>query len=240
VVVGAAQYRNIVGRLAPAGDGAGATLARIVVGAHYDAFGEFGQNPGADDNASGTAGLLEVARVLGRQRLRHPLELVAFTTEEPPYFASPAMGSARHADALRSHQVRVEGMLCLDMIGFYTPRQVWPSPLFRLLYPSSGEFVAVVGRWSDRALARPVRRAIQGAGGVEAYSYSGPAIAGMDASDQRSYWAHGFPAVMITDTAFLRNPNYHAPGDTPETLDYRRMAGVIDGVASAVLWLDRR
>jgi hypothetical protein len=81
-----------------------------------------------------------------------------------------------------------------------------------------------------------VKRALRGATAVPAYSYSGPAIPGIEASDHRNYWANGYDAVMVTDTAFLRNPNYHAPGDRPETLDYVRMAGVVDGVANAVRW----
>ncbi|MEO8502337.1 MAG: M28 family peptidase [Acidobacteriota bacterium] len=224
-----ARYRNLSARFGLEG------LDRIVVGAHYDAFGDFGANPGADDNASGVAGLLELARILGKQAVPRPIELVAFSTEEPPCFASQPMGSAVHARNLRQTGTRVQAMLCLEMIGYYTPRQAWPSLLFRLVYPSSGEFVAVVGRWQDRALARRVKSAMQGAGGVDVYSYSGPSIPGIDASDHRNYWANGFAAVLVTDTAFLRNPNYHAPGDRPETLDYERMARVVDGVANAVL-----
>jgi hypothetical protein len=130
-------------------------------------------------------------------------------------------------------------MICLEMIGCFTERQPWPSALLRLLFPNDGEFIAVVGRWPDRALARQLKSAFRGAAGVTAVSYSGPAISGSDASDQRSYWnewPEGIPAVMVTDTAFLRNPRYHTPDDRPDTLDYRRMAQVVDGVANAVLW----
>lgn len=211
-------YRNVIGSFGPPG------AHPLVVGAHYDSFGDFGPNPGADDNASGTAGLLEIARLLNGQTLRRSVELVAYSTEEPPYFASPHMGSAIHARALRAAGRTPSGMVCLEMIGCFTEKQTWPSALLRILFPSDGRFIAIVGRWPDRGLARQMKRAFRGASGVAAVSYNGPAISGSDASDQRNYWAEGFPAVMVTDTAFLRNPRYHTADDRPETLDYRRMA----------------
>jgi hypothetical protein len=207
----------------------------LVVGAHYDAAGGFGSNPGADDNASGTAGLLELARLLQDLSLKQRVELVAFTNEEPPFFASPWMGSAVHARSLQS--MNVEGMLCLEMIGYFSTEQDWPHPFFRWLYPDRGDFIGVVGRWSDAALTRRVERAMRGGGRVPVLSFNGPRALDIDASDQRNYWDAGYPAVMITDTAFLRNPNYHTPGDTAGTLDYERMAGVVDGVLNAVLHL---
>lgn len=205
----------------------------LVVGAHYDAFGGFGANPGADDNASGTAGLLELARLLQDLPLARRVELVAFTNEEPPFFASPWMGSAVHARSLKS--IDVEGMICLEMIGYFSERQAWPHPFFRWLYPDRGDFIGVVGRWSDAALTRRVERAMRGGGRVPVLSFNGPRALDIDASDQRNYWDAGYPAVMITDTAFLRNPHYHTPGDTAGTLDYERMAGVVDGVLNAIL-----
>lgn len=207
----------------------------LVVGAHYDAFGGFGANPGADDNASGTAGLLELARLLDGMPLDQRVELVAFTNEEPPFFASPWMGSAVHARSLGSREV--EGMICLEMIGFFSDAQEWPHPFFRWLYPDRGDFIGVVGRWSDARLTRRVERALRGAGRVPVRSFNGPRALDLDASDQRNYWDAGHPAVMITDTAFLRNPHYHTPGDTAATLDYERMAGTVDGVLNAVLHL---
>jgi hypothetical protein len=119
------------------------------------------------------------------------------------------------------------------MIGYYSPQQTWPSPLFSLLYPKQGDFIAVAGGWRDRKLARWLKRGILGAGGIPVVSFTGPRETS-DASDQRNYWSHGWPAVMLTDTAFLRNPNYHTTRDTAATLDYRRMAAVVDGVFNAV------
>ena len=125
-------------------------------------FGGFGANPGADDNASGTAGLLELARVLDSSSLAQRVELVAFTNEEPPFFASSWMGSAVHARSLRDADV--EGMICLEMIGYFSAVQDWPHPFFRWLYPDRGDFIGIVGRWSDAGLTRRVERAMRGGG----------------------------------------------------------------------------
>lgn len=126
-------------------------------------------------------------------------------------------------------------MICLEMIGYFSETQAWPHPFFRWLYPDRGDFIGVVGRWSDAPLTRRVERAMRGGGRVPVLSFNGPRALHIDASDQRNYWDAGYPAVMITDTAFLRNPHYHTPGDTAGTLDYERMAGVVDGVLNAVL-----
>lgn len=224
-----AAYRNVIASIGPTAGW------RLIVGAHYDAFGVFGANPGADDNASGTAGLLELARLLAARPPARRVDLVAYANEEPPYFASPWMGSAVHARSLAGKDV--QGMICLEMIGYFTAEQPWPSAVLRLLYPGRGDFAAVVGRWPDRHLTRAVKRAMRGAGPLPVYSFTGPQGAGIDASDQRSYWDAGLPAVMVTDTSFLRNPAYHTPQDTAATLDYERMAGVVDGVDNAVLAL---
>ncbi|MGH9868143.1 MAG: M28 family peptidase [Candidatus Polarisedimenticolia bacterium] len=222
------RKENIMARFGPEAG------RRVILGAHYDAYGDF---PGADDNASGTAGLLEIARLLDTRKLTSPVELVAYSTEEPPFFGGAEMGSAAHARSLRSTGVEVEAMICLEMIGYFTPRQPVSTPLLYLMYPWRGDFVVIVGRWKDRSLARRCKRSFRGATDVRAVSYSGPVGFGSDLSDHRNYWAEGYPAVMVTDTAFWRNPNYHSAADLPETLDYRRMAGVVDGVLATVLHL---
>ena len=224
------RYANVIGEF-----GSGEE-AEIIVGAHYDAFGETGDLPGADDNASGTAGLLELARLLGSHDLDHRVTLVAYSTEEPPFFGSAQMGSAVHANALARARTPVRAMICLEMIGYFSAEQAWPNWLFELVYPSKGDFIGVAGGWSDRHLARVVKRSIAGAGGIRVVSFTGPRETS-DASDQRNYWSHGWPAVMVSDTAFLRNPNYHTARDTADTLDYVRMARVVDGVLNAVLHL---
>ncbi|HUR83286.1 MAG TPA: M28 family peptidase [Thermoanaerobaculia bacterium] len=217
-------YENVITEFGP---DRGAVL---VIGAHYDAFSETGPLPGADDNASGTAGLLELARLLGESHVQHRIMLVAYANEEPPFFGSELMGSAIHAQSLEGTDVR--GMICLEMIGYFSEQQTWPNPLFAAIYPNRGDFIGVAGGWSDRRLARAVKRAMSGASDLAVVSFSGPRETS-DASDHRNYWSHGWPAVMITDTAFLRNPNYHTSRDTAATLDYRRMARVVDGVWNA-------
>lgn len=174
--------------------------------------------------------MLELARLAGRANLRVPLVLVAYSTEEPPFYGSEGMGSAVHAQSLSA----IRGMICLEMIGYYTREQRWPNWLFELLYPSNGNFIGVAGRWRDRTLTRHVARAIRGARGVGVCTFTGPRET-LDASDHRNYWDRGWSAVLVTDTAYLRNPNYHTARYTAETLDYKRMAHVVDGVFNAAL-----
>jgi Peptidase family M28 len=234
-VEGAGRYRNIIGSFGPE------VGERVVVGAHYDAAGPF---PAADDNASGVAGLLELARLLRTSRgTAARIDLVAFALEEPPYYATPWMGSHVHAESLRREGAVVRAMIALEMIGCFRDEpgsQRLPSPLLRLVYPSTGNFIAVIGRLGDIGLVRRVKRAMRDATNLDVYSMNGPSwIEGIDFSDHRSYWAAGYPALMVTDTAFYRNERYHTARDTPDTLDYRRMAEVVRGVHRAVLTLAR-
>lgn len=227
-------YRNVIAAYGPD------VAERIVIGAHYDTAGPY---PGADDNASGIAGLLELARLLAEADLPLKVELVAFTLEEPPFFRTRQMGSAMHAASLRQAGVKVRAMLCLEMIGFFSDRegsQRLPIGFLSLFYPTRGNFISVVGKVGQASLVRRIKRAMTGAIPLPVYSINGPAfIPGMDFSDHLNYWREGMPAAMITDTAFYRNPNYHLPGDTPEKLDYSRMAEVVAGVYAAVLDLAR-
>lgn len=224
-------YRNVIGRLGPA------TGALVVLGAHYDSCG---LTPGADDNASGVAGLLELARLLGTaaDELTHPVELVAYTLEEPPYFATGDMGSARHARALREANTEVDAVVVLEMIGYFTDKrwtQRFPMRALHLCYPSRGNFIGVVGRFADRPLTRRVKALMKGVTSLKICSLNAPAkLPGVDFSDHRNYWAEGYSAVMITDTAFYRNPNYHELTDTWDTLDYGRMAQVVQTLLNAV------
>jgi hypothetical protein len=232
--VGGLTYRNVVAAFGPRDGG------RIVVGAHYDAAGPL---PGADDNASGVAGLLELARLLGASPPRLRVELVAFALEEPPFFRTSHMGSAVHARSLREQGAEVRGMISLEMIGYFSDRegsQRLPSPLLKAVYPTRGDFIAVVGKTDQRRLVRAVKGAMHAAAPLPVYSFNAPrAIPGVDFSDHLNYWDAGYDAVMVTDTAFYRNPNYHTARDTPETLDYGRMAMVVRGVYEAVIALSR-
>jgi Peptidase family M28 len=208
---------------------------RIVVGAHYDVCDEL---PGADDNASGVAALLEVGRALGQLELEAPIELVAFTLEEPPFFGGDSMGSAVHAAALEEQDVELRAMICLEMVGYFTDEpdsQDFPVENMKLLYPTTGNFIAVVGRPQDAEAVNLVHAAMSSASELPAVKLLAPAeIVGVDFSDHRNYWAQDYTALMITDTSFYRNDNYHTAGDTPETLDYERMAMVVEGVVAAL------
>ena len=227
-------YRNVIATFGPETD------ERIVVGAHYDAYHPF---PAADDNASGVAGLIELAGLLGKSNLPLRIDLVAFTLEEPPYFHTAHMGSVVHAESLKKQGVKVRAMLSLEMIGYFsdTPdSQSFPVSLLRALYPSQGNFISVVGGVGDGLLVRRIKRAMRDASPLPVYSINAPRfVPGIDFSDHLSYWNAGYSAVMITDTAFYRNHNYHTPYDTAEKLDYKRMAMVVEGVDAAVLALAR-
>jgi Zn-dependent M28 family amino/carboxypeptidase len=226
VIAGKTTYRNIVARFGPASG------PLIVVGAHYDAHVG---TPGADDNASGVAGLIELAGLLGRNPPHRSIELVAYALEEPPFFRTDSMGSAWHARALRSANREVQLMLSLEMIGYFsdTPAsQLYPFPGMSHLYSDRGDFIALVAKMRGFGVMRRVKALMTGATRLPVYSINAPAllVAGIDFSDQLNYWNAGYPALMITDTAFLRNPNYHGAGDTYEKLDYRRMAQVVQAV----------
>jgi Zn-dependent M28 family amino/carboxypeptidase len=203
----------------------------IVIGAHYDSCGD---TPGADDNASGVAGLLELARVLAEQPPKQPVELVAYTLEEPPFFRTENMGSYRHAQSLAALNREVKLMLSLEMIGYFRDApgsQRYPVGVLQLLYPDEGNFVALVGAFRDFGDMRRVKGLFKGASTLPATSINAPArVQGVDFSDHASYWQFKIPALMVTDTAFLRNAHYHGAGDTADTLDYVRMAQVVRGV----------
>jgi Zn-dependent M28 family amino/carboxypeptidase len=181
--------------------------------------------------------------MLARERLSHRVELVAFALEEMPFFGTGAMGSAVHAASLRASGRRVRAMICLEMLGCFDDRrgsQRFPFPLLRLFYPSRGNFIAVVGNAGGIGIVRRVKRSMRAGSNLPVHSINAPAIVpGVDLSDHRSYWREGFPAVMITDTAFYRNDRYHSAADTPETLDYPRMAEVVRGAWNAVVDLAR-
>lgn len=227
-------YRNVIALFGPESE------ERIIVGAHYDTAGPL---PGADDNASGVAGLIELARLLGRQQPPLRVELVAFTLEEPPYFRTTGMGSSIHAQSLRKQNIRVRAMFSLEMIGYFSDAsnsQHFPVPILRAFYPSTGNFIGVVGRLSEWLLVRRTKATMRNASPLPVYSINAPSfVPGVDFSDQLNYWHADYSAVMITDTAFYRNPNYHTAHDTEEKLDYNRMAMVVEGVYAAVVELAR-
>lgn len=229
--LGGWTYKNFIARYGPE------DAPVLVVGAHYDVCGE---QPGADDNASAVAVLLELARLLGRHRpeVNYSLELALWPLEEPPNFRTENMGSAVHASSLAGRNADVRGMICLEMLGYFSDKpgsQSYPAPGMGLLYPSRGNFISVVGNVSSWGFTRRVKARMAGATELPVRSINAPALVpGVDFSDHFNFWKQGWDAVMITDTAFYRNPNYHLVSDTPDTLDYERMAQVCTGVYAAV------
>jgi Zn-dependent M28 family amino/carboxypeptidase len=225
-------YKNVV---ATFGD---VSRERVVIGAHYDVCGN---QPGADDNASAVAGLLELARLLDQlqPRLAYGVEFVAYSLEEPPYFATSHMGSLVHARSLKESAARVKAMICLEMIGYFSDApnsQRFPLGLLRYVYPATANFITVVGKLSQQGLVRKVAAYMKSAAAIEVQSFAAPSLLpAISLSDHRSYWQCGYPAVMINDTSFYRNPHYHKVTDTIDTLDFDKMAQVVKGVYWAMV-----
>jgi len=206
----------------------------LVVGAHYDSVSG---SPGADDNASAIGGMMEMARLLA-DNPPASLRLAAFCPEEPPAYRTKNMGSYVYAESLKKNGVRLIGMICLEMIGYFTDvpgSQSYPLPFMNTFYPKEGNFIAIVGNLRSAKWTRKVRDAFSSGTDLPVEILNAPAImVGIDFSDHWSFNKFGYPAVMVTDTAFYRTPFYHRPTDLPETLDYTRAAKVVDGLTTAV------
>jgi Peptidase family M28 len=206
----------------------------VVVGAHYDSNPG---TPGADDNASGVAAVLELARLLRAEPHDRTIHLVAFANEEVPFFGTPDQGARRYVAALKQRGEDVRAMLSIETIGYYATgarTQLYPSPLNRF-YPDTGNFIGFVGNLSSRGLVHQAIRAFRRHTSFPSQGAAAPAsLPGVGWSDHEAFWAAGFPAVMITDTAPFRNPYYHTRGDTPDTIDYARTARVVDGLVAVV------
>lgn len=230
--IGGREYKNIMASIGPK------DAERIVLGAHYDVWED---QPGADDNASGVAGLIELARHLNEMdsRLKYRVDFVAYTLEEPPFFPSDSMGSAVHAKSLKDAKTKVKVMYSLEMIGYFSDKpksQRYPIGLMNLFYPATGNFISIVGRIGQARVVRKIKNSFKSSVSIGVESVTAPKwIPGVDFSDHRNYWNQGFTAVMITDTAFYRNDNYHLPTDTMATLDFERMAEVVKGVYASVM-----
>jgi Zn-dependent M28 family amino/carboxypeptidase len=206
----------------------------VVVGAHYDTVAGC---PGANDNATGVAAVLELAqRFSGRPQPR-TIHFVAFVNEEPPFFQTEHMGSAVYANALRSRDERVAGMLSLETMGYYSEErgsQRYPEPM-TALYPDVGKFIGFVANIASARLLWRARRAFKRRTSFPLQSAAVPAaISGVGWSDHWAFWQAGYPAMMVTDTAPYRYPWYHTAGDTPEKVDYERLAHVVDGLEAVI------
>ncbi|MFQ5988807.1 MAG: M28 family peptidase [Candidatus Methylomirabilales bacterium] len=206
----------------------------VIIGAHYDSV--IGC-PGANDNASGVAAVLEIARLLATAELSRTVRFAAFVNEEPPFFLTGDMGSRVYAARSRQRGEHVVAMLSLETIGYYSENrwsQRYPFP-FSLFYPSTANFIGFVGNFSSRRL---VRRAIGTFREQTPFPSEGLAapewVTGVGWSDHWSFWKEGYPAIMVTDTALFRYDYYHTPQDTPDKLDYPRMARVVTGLTRVI------
>jgi Zn-dependent M28 family amino/carboxypeptidase len=207
----------------------------VVVGAHYDTVPG---TPGADDNASGVSALLELARLLRGRSSRKTLVFVALVNEEPPFYGSKNMGSMVCAGDLKERGARVEVMLSLEMLGYFGKGypQRYPLPGMELFYPRTGNFIGVVGNFNSRRQLSRIKRGINKFSNIRARSLTAPEFfGGINLSDNASFWAHGFRAVMVTDTSFFRNRHYHQESDTIDTLNFDQMAEVVKGLYSTLL-----
>jgi Zn-dependent M28 family amino/carboxypeptidase len=203
----------------------------LLVGAHYDTVPG---SPGADDNASGVAALLELAARFRGARPAVSLRFVAFVNEEPPFFWLGEMGSLRYARAARRRGDRILLMVSLEMLGCYLDEpgaQRYP-PLMRFFRPKAGDFLALVSNRRSRRELRRAATAFRAASDFPLQTLAAPALVpGVGWSDHSSFWRQGYPAIMATDTAFYRYPHYHTAQDTPEKLDYPAMARAVEGLA---------
>lgn len=230
------EVRNIEAEIA----GSGSTGELIVIGAHYDSV--YG-SPGANDNGSGVAALLEIARLLKSHKFDRTVRFVAFVNEEPPFYTTGEMGSMIYAKRARERGEQIAAMLSLETIGYYTDApgsQHYPAPLSPF-YPATGNFIGFVGNIGSRDL---VRRTLQAFRESTRFPSEGGAfpgfIPGVGWSDHWSFWREGYSAIMVTDTALYRYPYYHAQDDAPDKLAYDPMARVVSGLARVVIDLAGR
>lgn len=212
----------------------------VVIGAHYDSVAG---TPGANDNASGVAALLEIARLLARQHPARSVRFVAFVNEEPPFFYTEEMGSRVYARRARERGEKIVAMLALETIGYYADAkgsQHYPFP-FSPFYPDTGNFVAFVGNLASRELVQACLASFRSRTAFPAEGIAAPGwMGGIHWSDHWSFWREGYPAIMVTDTALYRYAHYHAQTDTPDKIDYERLARVVAGLAEVTRDLAER
>jgi Zn-dependent M28 family amino/carboxypeptidase len=219
--------------------GGGRAEEILLVGAHYDSV--LG-SPGANDNGSGVAALLELARLLADLPLTRGVRFVAFVNEEPPFSYTAEMGSVVHAKAARARGERIRAMLSLETIGYYSDApgsQQYPFPL-GFFYPERANFIGFVGNLKSRKLVSEALHAFRRHTAFPSEGAAVPGwITGVGWSDHWSFWQAGYPAIMVTDTAFFRYAHYHTAGDTPDKADYGRSARVVAGLAGTIADLAR-
>lgn len=229
------EYKNVYASFGPV------NAPRIIIGAHYDVCGD---QMGADDNASGVAGLLELARLFAeadKSKWEMRVDLVAYSLEEPPYFNTKHMGSSVHATALETNKTPVVGMISLEMIGYFDDEkgsQDYPIGLLKLFYGSRGDYITVIRKSASGKFARVFTKEFKKKGkrSLRTKVFKAPLwlVSSIGFSDHRNYWKYKWSALMITDTSFYRNKNYHEETDKPDTLDYLRMSVVVTNVFKAI------
>jgi hypothetical protein len=218
----------------------GARPEILLIGAHYDSV--FG-SPGANDNGSGVAAMLALARRFARKPVQHTLRFVAFVNEEPPYFLTEQMGSFVNAGRCKARGDQISAMISLETIGYFSDAphsQTYPSLGLGVFYPTVGNFIGFVGNVHSRSLLRRAIALFRKHARVPSEGAALPSfIPGVSWSDQWAFWQHGYPGIMITDTAPFRYPHYHSATDTPDKLDYDRFALVVSGMQKVIEELDR-
>jgi hypothetical protein len=218
---------------------AGASPEIILIGAHYDSV--FG-SPGANDNGSGVAAMLALARRFAGKKTEHTLRFVAFVNEEPPYFLSGEMGSLVYARRCEERGEKISAMISLETIGYFSDApdsQTYPSRALGAFYPKVGNFIGFVSNVHSRTLLRRAIALFRKHAKIPSEGAALPwFIPGVSWSDQWSFWKHGYPGIMITDTAPFRYPYYHSANDTPDKLDYDRFALVVSGMEKVIEDLD--
>jgi len=229
------EYKNVIASYKPE------KTKRLILGAHYDVCGD---QPGADDNASAVAGLLESARMVfeDKPELDYGIDFVAFCLEEPPFWETELMGSYIHAKSLHENKVDVIGMICFEMIGYFSDEpnsQECPIPELAPICPTVGNFILVVGTEKYYSFNDKVHQLMAKDAGISVQGISLPATYALaGASDHHNYWKFGYQALMINNTSFFRNPHYHEKTDTIETLDFDKMTEVISSTYKAMISLN--
>ena len=213
----------------------GASRDIFVIGAHYDSV--FG-SPGANDNGSGVAALLALARRFAGKPQERTLRFVAFPNEEPIHFQTPLMGSWVYAHRCKERNDPIVGMMSLETIGYFSDQrgsQVYPIPGLGAFYPKTGNFIAFVGNVPSRSLVRQAVRSFREHAKLPSEGTALPAsIPGVGWSDQWAFWQHGYPGIMVTDTAPFRYPYYHQDSDTPDKLEYDSMTRLVHALERVI------
>lgn len=223
-------YKNVIASINPHCE------KRLIMGGHYDVCGDI---QGADDNASAIAGLLQSAKLLKNiaTELNFRIDFVAFCLEEPPYFGTQNMGSFIHAKYLQEHQIPIIGMINYEMIGYFTDEpnsQNYPIESMKNIYPSTGDFIAMISNENSQSFLHALDFDNCPKNIASLNIILPEILAPLSASDHLNYWGFGFPAIMVTDTAFFRNPNYHKTSDTMDTLNIAKMEYVVDLIVSGI------